>query len=262
MVRSELFKPEKLRGGPMLTAVDIDIPASIADWAIAAGLGSTVGFIGTRVERVRGRLTAQSIWGLQSPAAVTIAVAHSGSPDTGDYERPVTGIGQVRALAALMPSLMRAYKDLDVDKIRLSSEPLASRRSGDVIAIGGPKNNEVTADFLELLVESTGIEMTNNEIIWRGDDTFGATVRDGNVVDDVGLLVRARNPYSPAHRVILIAGVHTYGTVAAAEYLVSRKARRRFRERDFAAVVKTKVRDGHSSDPMVLEELETSGDQK
>jgi hypothetical protein len=51
---------------------------------------------------------------------------------------------------------------------------------------------------------------------------YQATVEDGKVTHDFGLLLRAPNPFAPTNPVILFAGCETYGVKAAADFLAIR----------------------------------------
>ncbi len=80
-----------------------------------------------------------------------IVIATSGMVDTGAYLRAMTGLGQVRALSLLTPSLRRAYPEVDLQMVRLSEEVGEGDLDSDLLVIGGPKNSAVTKMLLDKL---------------------------------------------------------------------------------------------------------------
>lgn len=216
---------------------------------------------GLAVAKLRETLPSRRMWKIKEPSSVVISVAHSTQSDTGEYIRPSTGIGQVRALALLMPSLRRAYSDLKIRNIYLSSDPLLDRVESDLICLGGTKNNEVTADVLDRLGDACPLSMTGSLIFWTepGKDPvrYEGTIEGNTVVNDIGLIVRARNPFKPDRTVVLLAGSHTYGTIAAARFFCE-QLHSPFKPwpRSFAALVEAPVRDGYPSSPVLLRKAE------
>ncbi|HEY7950048.1 MAG TPA: hypothetical protein VID51_04345 [Solirubrobacterales bacterium] len=217
---------------------------------LVAGLG---------LGKLRETLPSRRLWGISDPSRVVISVAHSAASHTGKYIRPATGIGQVRALALLMPSLKRAYSDLEIRNIYLSSESLLDRLECDLICLGGSKNNRVTADLLDRLGSSCPISMDGSEISWREgseSETYEGTIENDQVIDDFGLIIRTRNPFNRSkdrRSVIILAGSHTYGTIAAARYFCEELGSPlRRRPRSFVALVQAQVRDGYPASPKLI----------
>jgi hypothetical protein len=216
---------------------------------------------GVVLAKLRETLPSRRMWRITDPSQVVISVAHSAMSNTGKYRRPATGIGQVQALALLMPSLRHAYSDLKIRNIHLSSDPLFERRENDLICLGSPKNNLVTADVLTHLGAGCPVSMEGSSITWTDRagscSTYEGVVKDGKVITDVGLIVRAINPFKPSRTVIILAGSHTYGTTAAARYFCEElQSPFRRRPRAFAALVKAEVRDGYPSSPELLRTAE------
>lgn len=212
---------------------------------------------GVVVGKLRDTLPSRRIWKISEPSSVVISVSHSAASDTGEYMRPATGIGQVRALAILMPSLRRAYSDLKISNIYLSSDPLLDRLESDLICLGGAKNNEVTRDVLSRLGDVCPVSMDGSRITWSDgpglDSTYEGEIVDGKVVADVGVIIRARNPFKTNRTVVVLAGSHTYGTIAAARFFCdSLSSPFRRWPRSFAALVEAPVRDGYPSSPKLL----------
>ncbi|MFJ4616950.1 hypothetical protein [Streptomyces sp. NPDC088812] len=74
-----------------------------------------------------------------------------------------------------------------------------------------------------------------------------------------GYVVRAPNPLNPAKRVVLVGGWSTYGTVAAARWLVESGDGRSLGA-DVAVLVEASVlRDGHVCAPRLLRQENLGG---
>jgi hypothetical protein len=213
---------------------------------------------GLALAKLRDTLPSRRLWRLDDPSRVVISVAHSTASHTGKYLRPATGIGQVRALALLMPSLRRAYSDLEIRNIYLSSESLLDRLECDLICLGGVKNNKVTEDVLDHLGDRCPLSMKDSEIFWteQGEtEAYEGAIDNGQVVRDFGLIVRTENPFNSKDKrtVVILAGSHTYGTIAAARYFCAELGSPfRRQPRSFAALVESEVRDGYPASPRLL----------
>ena len=177
------------------------------------------------------RLPNRKLWHLKDPSRLVICAANSTNTNTGVYRRPATGLGQVRAIAFATRSLYNAYRGkLDIQNILLSNEPLQERIEHDLLLLGGPKNNDVSRQFLEALQSEQPAMMKGSTIIWRTNTVKGQWVDQGaseyegqvanrKVLLDYGLIVHSSNPFTSRNRtIVLFAGSHTYGTVAAAKF--------------------------------------------
>lgn len=212
---------------------------------------------------IQVRLPNRRLWRIDNPACLTVCIATSTITNAGPYNRPSTGIGQVRALALATGSLNKAYsKKLDIRNIILSVEPLQERIENDMLILGGPKNNKVAAKFLDLLQDEQPALHVDNTIIWRVNHsqgrwlTKGAVEYEGQTVNrrveiDYGLIMRTQSPFTSRKRTaILFAGSHTYGTVAAAKFFtedVHKHLHKLTRDgrKNFAVLISTQVVDGH-----------------
>lgn len=175
----------------------------------------------------------QSLWKIQKPHRLVVIVANSSRIPTGEYLKPATGIGQVRALSCAFKSLIKAYDDIDIRNIYLSTDHFQDQLENDLILLGGPKNNEVAKDFLDFLIRQQPAKQLGSKVIWRENldgkwsdekfDEYYGEVRDDSVINDYGLIIRAQNVFSHDKRtVVLFSGSHTYGTLAAAKYFVEK----------------------------------------
>ncbi len=87
-----------------------------------------------------------------------------------ELRKQIEGVGQVRVLVLATRSLHRAYRrQVEIQNILLSKEPLQERIENDLLLLGGLQNNEVTAKFLELLSNEPPARMVGRMIIWRMD---------------------------------------------------------------------------------------------
>jgi hypothetical protein len=177
------------------------------------------------------RVPNRTLWRVGNPSCLTVCVATSTVTNTGLYNRPATGIGQVRALALATSSLNRAYSQkLDIRNILLSIEPLQERIENDLLILGGPKNNKVAVKLLDLLQDEQPAMQVDSTIIWRVNYARGKWLNKGaieyegqavnrRVEIDYGLILRVQSPFTSRNRTaILFSGSHTYGTVAAAKF--------------------------------------------
>jgi hypothetical protein len=214
----------------------------------SSGVALVLGLVASRAIMV---ISGRRLWQLSDPERVIVCVSESGAAQTGRYRRPATGIGQVRALAVVAPSLQRAYRKLDLSNVRLSTDQLADNREIDLISLGGGKNNEVTKDILECLSAKIGLPAGSqgSAITWAAADgliAYEAETEDGAVKTDYGLIVRAGSPFRSGRSVVVLAGASTFGTTAAARFFVEHC---RSIRGPFAAIVKAPVRDRHALEP-------------
>lgn len=223
---------------------------------------------------IRVRLPKRRLWRLTDPSNLVVCAATSTITDTGEYLRPATGIGQVRALAMATKSLSQAYtRQLDIKNILLSTDPLQERLENDLLLLGGPKNNQVTKHFLDLVYDKQpAIQLANpDKIIWREITTTGTWVNAGateynsiitnkKVVQDFGLIMRIESPFTTGGRtVVLLSGSHTYGLMAAAKYFTEDMQRgfrwmKRLRKRNIVVLIRTQILDDHPTQ-ITLERL-------
>lgn len=211
------------------------VPASFVEnglWTVAV---AAVGYLSYRALATR---RAARIWGLPAlvpflgirrRSAPTIVVATSGVVGG----RAMTGVGQVRAIAIVAPTIQQAYGAHSApDDVRMSSECQLQDAcfEHDLVTVGGPKTNQVTRAVLERLTLPDGCRLVSEEgvdrIYWDGAD---GRARLPNTSDErryaLGLVIRCENPIRERGVVTVLAGAAgsasgTYGTEAAASALV------------------------------------------
>lgn len=217
--------------------------------AIGFAISGIVAFVAKRVKVSR----AKRLWRLREPVKLSVVLSTSASVDTGAYNRKMTGLGQARALGLLVPSLTRAYGELDSNVVNLSVYMRGESKENDLILLGGPKNNEVTREVLSRLAPTLPITIQTN-----GDEEILRKTADGSMValppastpapshsragEDYGYILRAVSCFNPKTSVTVFAGTHTYGTAAAVRYFLGNsKQFRSLGKRQYALVVKVRV---------------------
>jgi hypothetical protein len=128
--------------------------------------------------------------------------------------------------------------------------------------LGGSSRNAVTRRFLEKRIDILGVRQEHGNPRVSGDrlivrnsnggwEAFGGLPLDGTireVAEDFALIVRMPNPWDESGRkqCVLFAGVHTYGTAAAARYFVRQWWKPVWWGRaGIMAVLRVEVEDGH-----------------
>lgn len=202
------------------------------------------------------------LWPVADPAQLLICVSTSVITFTGKYHRRATGLGQLRALSLIVDSLAKAYKTFDFRNIVMSDEQLGNRLERDLILIGGPKNNRIAKHVLGLQGK---VELDETGLRWKLDaesSDFSAEIADGKVKRDFGLLIRSANPFARGSDRIffMVAGIHTFGTIAATRYFVeTRRLRWRHWGKSLMLVVSCRVVDDHPVDIRLEKKLSQKG---
>lgn len=218
----------------LMTAVPVSIIGSIVISALT--------FIVTKVYR---RVGSRKLWRIKDYESVLIVTSLSVKTDTGTYSRPATGLGQVRALATIAPSLTRAGSDAAWQNLLVPSQCDGSDLEHDLILLGGPKNNAITEKYLELLNQKVLPTQVESEIILPDGNRHEGRVVDGEVVEDFGLILSTPNPYSVDSRAILFSGSHTFGTAAAAYWWTRKVKPNVFHNHIYAEIIRCRVLNNH-----------------
>ncbi len=198
----------------------------------------------------------KNLWQINNYKELTIVAATSTTRYTGEYEQPATGIGQVRALAILSESLTKGYGHLSVNNIYLSRDSLQDRLETDLILLGGTKNNQLTKAFLKEIEDKQPAVQIGSAIHWRKkqkgkwheSSVHSGRIEEKQVIDDYGLIVRCRNPFTFKNKtIVLLAGSHTYGVIAAAKYFAENMVNdldfETLKSNNLTVLVKAKVMD-------------------
>lgn len=162
------------------------------------------------------------LWKIKDPKKLIICASTSTKTDTGEYYRPATGIGQLRALGQIVESLGKSY-NIRIQNILLSINQIQKQIENDIILLGGPKNNEISKLFLEKIKSLNIVNQQNSTIYWHnGKDIFeySGVSKNKVVIKDYGIAIRMKNPFDSQKKtfISLFSGSHTYGTIASAQY--------------------------------------------
>lgn len=200
--------------------------------------------------------SARKIW-RQNNQRINIVVSTSGRINEKVYDIPVTGLGPTRALGLLAPMLYTIYKTSGENSVLLSDHCDDKAKEGDLLLLGGPKNNVVTREALDRLAAKLPLTMRTNEDdeIFRTTATVGCrliapppeveTEKQPENALDYGLIIQTTNCFDTSGTLTIIAGTHTYGTAAAARFFIeNQSAIRALARTSYAMVVVARVTQG------------------
>jgi hypothetical protein len=194
---------------------------------LALGLIPYLGLVGRWLTR---RRPARRFLGLHKDHAIHVIVSTNAMREAapGEARAYTTAIGELRAVAVGARRVLPLYKDKKVSAYM--SEDYAGRLQADVLLVGGPFRNRYSKSFLRLVNQKHPAAQlvldAQSSLIGLGGSqfVFDQHLDDGVPTEDLALLVIASDVWSTeAHqRVILCAGLSTYGTEGAARFLFER----------------------------------------
>ncbi|MFJ7212992.1 hypothetical protein [Amycolatopsis sp. NPDC098790] len=219
---------------------------------IAAAIGGVLVWSATNARRRFSLAGARRFWravGGRHP--LIVLGAHDFGPRRRWARAGVVGMGDIGALVEIEAQLRKLGR---TGKILESRQLPPADLSADLVLIGGPLANTVTATMLAKLGEVISYGFAEDP------DHAAAVVRDlksgralapqydepGYPVSDYALIIRAPNPLAPeTSELVIVAGCFEHGTAAAAETLGERKFLRMVRKlKHFEALVETTVVNG------------------
>lgn len=231
------------------------IGSAFTEEMVTASIGLLAsGLLAWVITLVRSRLPNTRLWRLDEPSSAVVVVSTGHVPSVTDtYTRPTTGIGQLRALAVVSRSLLRAYgQRMDPQAVCLSSDAVGRLVEYDIVVLGGPVTNAVTRELLRRRLDLP-FTVEDHAFVWRAGgtgDNFESYIDGARCGEDFGIIVRMTNPFNVRRKAILLMGSHTYGTIAAARYFVEEMSKPRYWfYNDFTALVRSRVIDGHVTAP-------------
>ncbi|WP_381805605.1 hypothetical protein [Streptomyces niveus] len=129
------------------------------------------------------------------------------------------GVGDVLALNELEKQLQKA--GLHHLPLTPSHQLTGPEYRGNLILVGGPHSNLVTAEVMRRLPLTLGFgdaETHDAKIYDSETQEITEYTIDGNdqLITDHGVLIRAANPFNPERNIIILAGSFGYGTSAVA----------------------------------------------
>jgi hypothetical protein len=183
----------------------------------------------------------------------------------------IAGRGDLDAIAVLMSRIA---------SMRLSSRPMVlhpsqvrDRRDHNLILIGGDDTNSLTRMLaprlgcrLESVTENGNNVVRDSRLDVDLPVTFQATpgANGETLHKDYGILTRGPNPYNPGREVLLLAGAHGLGSLAAAEVCLNARFEKRLYDDlrkfngAFECLVSYERVDGGPDDGKVTIDLEFS----
>jgi hypothetical protein len=143
----------------------------------------------------------------------------------GEAKTYTTAVGELRAIAVGARTILGLYKRKKVSVFM--SDEYQGRLQDDVLLLGGPLRNGFSGRLLDHLnrrYPSAQLVLdAPSQLIGVGGRTFefDQQQEDGVPQEDLALLVLATAPWSndDRQRVVLCAGLSTYGTEGAARFL-------------------------------------------
>jgi hypothetical protein len=153
---------------------------------------------------------------------VLTASASRTDPDVG-FARPTTGKGSVQAFGTVVRAVGRYYRKLPIT-VHFASR-LENRLDADLICVGGPRANKVTAAVLKAQAAGILPDLRFDDVgycLRVGDLTIdGYPLRAANGVPtkDIGMLLMCASPFSVRRRhAVVCCGFTSYGTAGTAEW--------------------------------------------
>jgi hypothetical protein len=192
------------------------------------------------------------------------------------YTQEISGLIGRGDLDAMVKILSR------IASMRFWSRPLVlhpsqvyERRTQNLILIGGNDTNSLTSVIaprigcnLESLINSEGHNVVrdsklgaDHRVTWQA---IPDVARGGALHKDYGILARGSNPYNQKSEVLILAGAHGFGSLAAAEICLSEKFEKRLYNDllqfngNFECLVSYEKVDGGPDDGQVTIDLEFS----
>jgi hypothetical protein len=177
--------------------------------------------------RLYALYTRYRILGFGADELDVVLPASDGRPDpVVGFTRPTIGIGSVRALGVLARAIGRYYRRLPLN-VHFASR-VDARLGGDVVAIGGPRANRVSAEILAsqpvIEVANLSFDDVHRSLRMDGFNVAGYDTdqKDGVPRRDLGILLICASPFSVRRRrAVLCCGFTSYGTAGAAQWFFS-----------------------------------------
>jgi hypothetical protein len=201
---------------------------------------------------------ARQVLGLQRRGRIDVVATtnHTATQGPGEADATLTAVGELRAIAVASRVVARYYPKKEMSLFM--SKEYSSRPEGDLLLLGGPLKNEYTRGYLErfnLDYPDAGVELDAERRTLRlggveiGDFEQRYT-QEGVPRRDIGIVLVSSWTDDSPQRVIVCAGLTTYGTEAAARFLfeevlkktdVARLVRRQMRRSSVVAVVEADI---------------------
>ncbi|HTU07689.1 MAG TPA: hypothetical protein VMG13_19200 [Trebonia sp.] len=154
------------------------------------------------------------------------------------YTQEISGLigrGDLDAMVRILARIasLRFWSSPEV----LHPSQVYERKTHNLILIGGTDTNALTSAIaprigcqLESLIDSEGHNVVRDSrlgVDHRATSEAIPDVEGGRLTKDFGIITRGPNPYNPDCEVLVLAGAHGLGSLAAAEICLDKKWERR-----------------------------------
>lgn len=130
---------------------------------------------------------------------------------------PSSGLGELAAVSMLMPLLYSLYDPGDIELRTESEVSVEECEDINLILLGGPETNGITREVLRQLGAGRDTSCFRDFVlVSKYTDTEYTSSPESAWGDDAGLCIKVRSPLNPSKLAFILAGVHTFGTHAAA----------------------------------------------
>lgn len=182
-------------------------------------VGVLIPLIGFAARRIYVVYVRYRIVGLGAQCLdVVLTASDSAAGEGRGITRPTTGLGSVQALSVIARAMGRYYKKLPFN-VHLATR-VESRLQGDLISVGGPRLNRITADLLR---SQSHVEFDDVRMMARVGEfcvsDYDLQIADYKPTRDLGMVMICVSPFA-AHpsRSVLCCGFTSYGTAGAAQW--------------------------------------------
>lgn len=201
----------------------IYLMGQVAIGALSSGAGFAIRYLWDR--KIRSAIKNRSMrrfWGfLDYPTDVYLPFTKE------DNRGAAVGYGDLAALTELMSLVRDHFKSTRQVSVQTYQARFDENRNRNknLIIIGGGKYNRVYREMISALNPPLHFFDTPNQSfqdIRNADRSIRYLPKyslNGAVSYDIGLIVSAPNPFSSRERVVIVAGSHTYGSLAAMMFL-------------------------------------------
>jgi hypothetical protein len=200
----------------------IDIFGTFLEPLVTGPLSLAAGWFAQRLKvKYIDRRTLRGVFSFSAEDTHVFLPLRSGKKNSG----VASGYGDLLALSEFMIVTEALYNTRAQVYVHPSQSDFSSYSQENVVIIGGGKYNLAYLHFIEKLNPPLHFwdteTMSNDNIRNRQSTNIFCPKRDaaGNVVYDIGLVLRAPNPYNENKTILIAAGSHSYGSAAAMRYL-------------------------------------------
>lgn len=186
-----------------------------------------------------------------------------GSVTTPKDSNRLARVGDVNASTTVALAATRYVPMARVRTVCAEDASAGDLESGDLLLVGGPNVNHLTAAFLESqATQGQGLATFDTYgIRIQGRDTgYWPTLVGGVIIRDYGLIYSFPHPADSRRRVTIIAGSLRVGTLAAAQTLARpgfiKGLQTATRSRSYAVIVQADVSHGDVHSHLVVEKVQ------